>query len=250
MICVSKCLYLLLCRKSLSLSLPFSHTLPVPICVRIAVCIYLSIYPSHSVWDCCNMSSHTRDDDDANNNSSNISSNNNHSNGNNNNNNNNNNNDSPIKRNHKLVSWFSQVSFICLWHYLLLHNNWFHRKRIFHIYLHTQNNLHALRNRHEQCKMSQFSLYRMRNQIKMPILLIHTRTHKHTCTHPHTHWRSAHTIQPLLSLCSSCCYDLATSIISIIISTTFIIVRFLIAFVIVLVIAVNLIWGQSTVAPL
>lgn len=71
--------------------------------------------------------------------------------------------------------------------------NWIHLKRISHFYLHThrvrENNLHALRNRHEQCKMSQFSLS-MRNQIKMPILLIHT----HTYTHIYTHcpWHTAH----------------------------------------------------------
>lgn len=71
--------------------------------------------------------------------------------------------------------------------------NWIHLKCISHFYLHThrvrENNLHALRNRHEQCKMSQFSLS-MRNQIKMPILLIHT----HTYTHIYTHcpWHTAH----------------------------------------------------------
>lgn len=62
----------------------------------------------------------------------------------------------------------------------------------FFTFICTQNNLHALRNRHEQCKMSQFSLS-MRNQIKMPILLIHTRTHTHTNKlAPATHWRSTH----------------------------------------------------------
>lgn len=81
--------------------------------------------------------------------------------------------------------------------------NWIHLKRISHFYLHThrvrENNLHALRNRHEQCKMSQFSLS-MRNQIKMPILLIHTHLHTHIYT----------LLMAYSTLFSHCCHAVLT----------------------------------------
>lgn len=79
-------------------------------------------------------------------------------------------------------------------------------------------------------------LYQFRNQIKMPILLIHTHTRAYTYTRHTTHTHR-HIVPPLLSSCS----DLATSILIILI---------LILIIVIVVIVVNLICGQSTVAPL